>query len=60
MEIKDDSYYDELIKKRIGEAIREFEIEERLDPEVLRKWMQEAEEKKPLRRILNKLHRRRG
>ena len=45
-------YYDELIKKLIGEAIREFsEEDEKLDPEIFREWVKEAKRRKIQNRI---------
>lgn len=43
--------YDEKIKQRIGEAIREFEKEERLDPEVLKLWIRKRENQRFLNRF---------
>lgn len=47
MNSKSDKYYDKLIKKRIGEAIREFSPEdEKLDTETFQLWVKKAEERK--------------
>lgn len=43
--------YDEKIKQRIGEAIREFKKEERLDPEVLKLWIRKRENQRFLNRF---------
>ncbi|MFR7990702.1 MAG: hypothetical protein ACLU5F_08900 [Anaerovoracaceae bacterium] len=52
MKDKKERYYDELIKKRIGEAIREFsEEDEKLDPEIFREWVKEAKRRKIQNRI---------
>lgn len=52
MRNKTELYYDSLIKKRIGEAIREFSDldEEKLDPEVFANWVQEAERREQEKR----------
>lgn len=51
MRNKTELYYDSLIKKRIGEAIREFSDldEEKLDPEVFANWEQEKRSKRIIR-----------
>lgn len=55
MKDKKERYYDELIKKRIGEAIREFsEEDEKLDPEIFREWVKEAKRRK-IQMILSRL-----
>ena len=52
MKDKKERYYDELIKKRIGEAIREFsEEDEKLDPDIFRVWVKEAKRRKIQNRI---------
>ena len=52
MKDKKERYYDELIKKQIGEAIREFsEEDEKLDPEIFREWVKEAKRRKIQNRI---------
>lgn len=52
MKDKKERYYDELIKKRIGETIREFsEEDEKLDPEIFREWVKEAKRRKIQNRI---------
>ena len=52
MKDKKERYYDELIKKRIGEAIREFsEEDEKLDPEIFREGVKEAKRRKIQNRI---------
>ena len=49
-EEKDDAYYDELIKQRIGEAIRSHMDDEKLDRAVLDAWIEEDNRKRAARR----------
>lgn len=57
MMIKDDSYYDELIKQRIGEALRNQSHKERLDLAQLEAWV-EADRQRKLRYRLMKFFRK--
>ena len=47
-------HYDELIKQRIGEALRNQSKKERLDLETLEQWVREDKER---RRLINRLKR---
>lgn len=47
-----DDYYDELIKQRIGEALRNQSRKEKLDIKLLEKWVEEERER---RRPLNRM-----
>lgn len=49
-EEKDEAYYDELIKQRIGEAIRSHMDDEKLDRAVLDAWMEEDNRKRAAKR----------
>lgn len=50
----DDKYYDELIKQRIGEALRNQSRKEKLDIKLLEKWVEEDRER---RRLINRIKR---
>lgn len=53
-----DTYYDELIKKRIGEALRKQSQEERLDFATLEAWVEADRERRKLKnRTKRLLHR---
>ena len=45
----DDKYYDELIKQRIGEALRNQSPKERLDLSTLERWVAEDRERRKLK-----------
>ena len=47
---EDESYYDALIKKRIGEALRSEDRSEKLDVEVLHAWVAADRRKRAIRR----------
>lgn len=52
--MKDDNDYDELIKQRIGEALRNQSAKTRLDLETLEQWVKEDKER---RRLTNRIKR---
>lgn len=58
----DDKYYDELIKQRIGEALRNQSRKEKLDIKLLEEWVKEDRERRKLinrlKRIYKKIRRR--
>ena len=49
-----DDYYDELIKQRIGEALRNQSRKEKLDIKLLEEWVKEDRER---RRLINRIKR---
>lgn len=50
--MKDDEYYDELIKRRIGEALRNQSRKEKLDIKLLEEWVREDKERRrPINRV---------
>lgn len=51
----DDKYYDDLIKQRIGEALRNQSRKEKLDIKLLEEWVKEDRER---RRLINRFKRR--
>lgn len=50
----DDKYYDDLIKQRIGEALRNQSRKEKLDIKLLEEWVKEDRER---RKLINRLKR---
>lgn len=48
----DDKYYDDLIKQRIGEALRNQSRKEKLDIMLLEKWVEEDKER---RKLINRI-----
>lgn len=58
----DDKYYDDLIKQRIGEALRNQSRKEKLDIKLLEEWVKEDRERRKLinrlKRIYKKIRRR--
>lgn len=51
---KDKAYYDNLIKQRIGEALRNQSRKEKLDIKLLEEWVKEDMER---RRLINRIKR---
>lgn len=51
---KDKAYYDNLIKQRIGEALRNQSRKEKLDIKLLEEWVKEDRER---RKLINRLKR---
>lgn len=50
--MKNNTYYDDLIKKRIGEALRKQSKKESLDLETLEKWVRDDKERRrPINRV---------
>lgn len=45
MENRDEKYYDDLLKRKIGEALRERGEDEKLDRETLERWEKERDRK---------------
>lgn len=52
--MKDKDYYDNLIKQRIGEALRNQSRKEKLDIKLLEEWVKEDRER---RRLINRIKR---
>lgn len=50
--MKDKDYYDNLIKQRIGEALRNQSRKEKLDIKLLEEWVKEDRER---RRLVNRI-----
>lgn len=60
--MKDEEYYNDLIKQRIGEALRNQSCKERLDLAQLEEWVEEDRRRRKLKnrvkRIVNRLKER--
>ena len=54
----DDKYYDDLIKQRIGEALRNQSRKERLDLAQLEQWVAEDRERRKLKNRIKRLFER--
>lgn len=51
----DDKYYDDLIKQRIGEALRNQSCKERLDLAQLEEWVAEDRERRKLKNRIKRI-----
>lgn len=51
----DDKYYDDLIKQRIGEALRNQSHKERLDLAQLEEWVAEDRERRKLKNRIKRI-----
>lgn len=53
--MKDEEYYNDLIKQRIGEALRNQSCKERLDLAQLEEWVAEDRERRKLKNRIKRI-----